>query len=296
MSYLEYIALKYSIFAENWGYNVLIIVLAALLFGYFKKVDDRMQRGTYFLNAAIVVFFSAICQALWIFSIEALAGGYLIVLVLLDVIVWVTVGYWFMFITKARSNDAYGHPRYAALGFIPIANLWLLFTPSKDKQTYSNPAYLSGVTAVVIGLVITGVSRGVTTAVERSIQEQIAIAAETDRSLDLTEIYFAFFVLDGGLKAGLEYLASLETLGTAESGETSLERVDVTNNSIIYRNRILDDTVMGTNPEWEANLREHFCKNYDFVLNEGGSIQFDMFTNSSGTLTMVTADPGTCKD
>jgi hypothetical protein len=119
----------------------------------------------------------------------------------------------------------------------------------------------------VIGLVITGVSRGVTTAVERSIQEQIAIAAETDRSLDLTEIYFAFFVLDGGLKAGLEYLASLETLGTAESGETSLERVDVTNNSIIYRNRILDDTVMGTNPEWEANLREHFCKNYDLDLS-----------------------------
>ena len=82
-----------------------------------------------------------------------------------------------------------------------------MFGTSKDKQTYSNPAYLSGVTAVVIGLVITGVSRGVTTAVERSIQEQIAIAAETDRSLDLTEIYFAFFVLDGGLKAGLEYLA-----------------------------------------------------------------------------------------
>jgi hypothetical protein len=52
---------------------------------------------------------------------------------LVDVLVGVTVGYGFGVIAIARSRDAFGHGRGAALAFIPFANLWLLLTPSKNE-------------------------------------------------------------------------------------------------------------------------------------------------------------------
>lgn len=296
MSYVEYLAFKYSTLSETFSYSYLIIILAALVFGYIKKVDNRMQRGTYFLNSAIVVFFVSISQAIWIFSVEAATGGYLAVLVALDIAAWVTAGYWTMTIAKARSNDAFGHSRFAALGFIPIANLWLLFTPSKEQQPYAlpNSSYLGGVTAVIIGLVIIGVSRGATVTVDRAIQDQITLAAQSEKAMGLTEVYFNYYAMDEGLKAGLEYLASLETLGKHTNGETSMERIDVGDNNIVYRNRIIDDSVTATNSAWEENIRNYFCTNYKFVLEAGGSIQFDMFTNRNGTITMITASKETC--
>lgn len=52
---------------------------------------------------------------------------------LIDVLVGLGVGYALGIFAMARSRDAYGHERMGFLAFIPIANISLLITPSKNE-------------------------------------------------------------------------------------------------------------------------------------------------------------------
>lgn len=76
---------------------------------------------------------------------------------LVDVVVGLGLGYAFGIIAMARSRDAYGRARMAVLAFIPIANFWLLLTPSKNDVS-SNRAptipLLTGALGVLTGFVL----------------------------------------------------------------------------------------------------------------------------------------------
>ena len=135
---LELLAFDYLTYAENDAYNLPIVYIFAIVFGFIKKVDFRLQRGTYFLNSAFIIFLASIASGIYFLSFDAILNGYLFAIVLLDIIIWAVVAYLFLVIAKARSNDAYGHSRYAVLSFIPLANLWLVFVPSKDEFAPKN--------------------------------------------------------------------------------------------------------------------------------------------------------------
>jgi hypothetical protein len=123
MDFIENLAMAYLVFAGNAGYNILIVYVAALCVGLIKNVGFRLQRGTYFLNCALIIFAGSLAQIIWFIAAPAIANGFAGVLVLVDIAAWVASGYAYVVVAKARSNDAYGHARYAALSFIPIANL-----------------------------------------------------------------------------------------------------------------------------------------------------------------------------
>lgn len=65
--------------------------------------------------------------------VPALVGGFFWVIVGLEALAFIVSGFFVARIAVARSRDAYGHGRMAALAFIPFANFWLLLTPAKNE-------------------------------------------------------------------------------------------------------------------------------------------------------------------
>ena len=186
MNIIEILAYDYLTFAEkNEYYSVYFIYLFSLIFGLVKKVAQKMQRATYFLNIALVLFVGSLSQIIWLYSVSAMSGGYLYLLVVLDLVIWAAIGYAFIVITKARSNDAYGHSRLAILGFIPIAGFWLLFTASKDNNPVKMPSYVSGGYGVIIGLVVLVGGQALKIAIETSLDKRITSQVTTETTIKL---------------------------------------------------------------------------------------------------------------
>ena len=113
------------------GYG--IVIAGAVLAAIVHKSNAERRRAPYFAYSGLLLFIAAAAQLVWFGSIPAMKGGFLWVFMLVDIVVDLAVGYAFGVIAMARSRDAYGHARMAALAFIPIANFWLLLTPSKNE-------------------------------------------------------------------------------------------------------------------------------------------------------------------
>lgn len=293
MSWIEELAFRYVQLAEFPLYNFVFIYISAAVTGWIKPVDSLMQRSTYFLNTALVALAATIGQLIWLQSIDAMASGYLIVLVVLDILIWFAAGYFYVLIAKARSNDGYGHARFAVLAFIPLANLWLLFKPSQTSYAPKLPWYLSGVGAVMLAFVVSGVARGAGVAIEQSVAASSARVTPEDASV-IRDKYFDFYARTDGISAALEYLKSLEPVGQKIDEITFSESVDVSGSELRYRMRITDESVTSFNSKWANQVRTQLCDQFDFVRSHGGVVIFEYFSATRGTLVEIIASDQTC--
>ena len=108
-------------------------VVGALIAAVFVRSETDLPRAPYFAYIALMTFAVSAVQLVWLHAVLAIEGGYLWVLMAIDLSAAVAAGYFFCRIAIARSRNAYGHGRMAFLGFLPIANFWLLLTPPKDQ-------------------------------------------------------------------------------------------------------------------------------------------------------------------
>jgi hypothetical protein len=137
-----------------------------------------------------------------------MTGGFLWVFMLVDVVVGLGVGYAFAIIAMARSRDAYGHGRMAVLAFIPIANFWLLLTPSKSNVSANRSPtipLLTGALGVLTGfvLLVAGVALGAFIQVETN---RMVAAAENDPAMQQASI--DIMLRGEGLEATLRQMAA----------------------------------------------------------------------------------------
>ncbi len=121
---LEDIAIQYVSQTEDSLrlISYVITIAGAVAAATFHKSSAELRRAPYFAYSGLLFFIAAASQLVWFGSISAMTGGFLWVLTLMDVIVGLGVGYAIGIIAMARSRDAFGHARMAALAFIPIAN------------------------------------------------------------------------------------------------------------------------------------------------------------------------------
>lgn len=167
-----------------------IIIAGAVVAAIFHKSSAELRRAPYFAYSGLLSFIAAASQLVWFGSIPAMTGGFLWVFMLVDVVVGLGVGYAFGTIAMARSRDAYGHARMAALAFIPIANFWLLLTPSKnDVSACRGPTIplLTGALGVLTGIVllVAGVALGAFIQVESN---RMVAEAENDPAMQRASI------------------------------------------------------------------------------------------------------------
>ena len=151
---LEEIAIQYvnqtedSLRLISYG----ITIAGAFVAAIFHKSSAELRRAPYFAYSGLLFFIAAASQLVWFGSIPAMTGGFLWVFMLVDVVVGLGAGYAFGIIAMARSRDAYGHARMAVLAFIPIANFWLLLTPSKSDVSANRAPTIRLLTGALGGL------------------------------------------------------------------------------------------------------------------------------------------------
>lgn len=295
MFFLERFAFDYITFAEKVpAYNFIFIGLFALVFGWLKPVTQGMQRGTYFLNSSLVLLGSSLAQGIWFLSTPAMANGYLFLIVFLDILVWAIVAYALVIITKSRSNDAYGHSRYAPLGFLPIANLWLLLTPSKESNPIQMPAWLSGVSAVLIGLVLSVASRGLNIAIENSINSYSAAAITAETADKLREKVISYKISSGGLIEAFEYIKSIENIGQNIDEITVLNDIVFSSDTITYKFFITDKNITGFTQERRDIWKNYLCDKNKQLFDNGATAIMHYFSDTQPTLAYVIGNNEVC--
>jgi hypothetical protein len=206
---LEDLALQYVSMSEDdlrlIGYA--FAIAGGVLAGLFHRSTSELPRAPYFAYTGLLFFVVSAAQLIWLGSVPALMGGYVWVFMVIDLLVRVAVGYGIAVIAMARSRDAYGHGRMAALAFIPIANFWLLLTPSKNQISADRSPtipLLSGGTGVLVGFVLIFLGVGVASYI-RVETERMATAAQDDPAMQ--EAGLEMMIRTSGLEATLREVA-----------------------------------------------------------------------------------------
>jgi hypothetical protein len=111
-----------------------LTILGGLAGGLTGRSIAELARAPYFALSCLVFLVSGVVSYTSVpFIIPAMTGGYFWVPVAATLAVPLVNGFFIARISKSRSRDAYGHAKWAALAFIPFANLWLWLTPSKNE-------------------------------------------------------------------------------------------------------------------------------------------------------------------
>lgn len=294
MSTLNYLGMLYVDFAAQGFYAYLILIISAIFTGILKRTTQRMPRSTYFLNTALVTFVAGASQFMWVSVFDAIVSGYVIVIAAADFAVWIGVGYFITMLAKARSNDAFGHSRFAPLGFIPIANFILLLKPSADRlQNQTANSAIVGVPAVFIGFIVLALGRAAGMEAEKAIERTLAELPQTTSAQRLGMSYFSFYTRRDGLAEGLGYLASLERPGQIDE-ITRLTAVTVDQSELTYLFNVTDDTVTHFNPDWVRSVLVQNCEHYAEVMENGGSVRFVYSSQGQGELENILANADIC--
>ena len=163
---LEDLALQYSEWPEDQvrALSYGLVILGGIIGGLSNRSLVELRRAPYFALSGLV--FLGVATATFTgmaFIVQALVGGFFWTIVGLEMLASAVGGFFIARIAAARSRDAYGHGRMAALAFIPLANFWLLLTPSKN-ETSANRAptipLLTGGLGVLSGFVLLGAGIG----------------------------------------------------------------------------------------------------------------------------------------
>lgn len=273
------------------GLIVFFVLVGALVAGFSSNSQNRMKRGAYFLNNSFIVLGLTLSGIIWLASTPALIGGYLWIIVLASVVMSMVAGYFFGLIAMARSRDAYGSNGYAILAFIPIANLWLLFTGSKavDTAVEQKAGFSGGVASVLVGLFLLALSGAASEMIEQS---ALDYAADPQNEASSIEAMVHTMGLGGTLQLVARevrpplYVDEITTLARIEAYDRELSRT-----------YLISDENISLSENFRARITASICGYQAFLpLLEAGAIIRDQYLTTSGRdLGMVSTSMSDCR-
>lgn len=215
---IEDLAIQYVKQTQNSLLLILygIYIVGAVVAAIFQKSSVELRRAPYFAYSGLLYLIAHAEQLVWFGFSPAITGGFLWVLMFVDVVVGLGIGYALGVIAMARARDAYGDARMAILAFIPFANFWLLLTRPKSEVSANRAAtipLLTGGLGVLTGFValIAGGALGVFSQLE---MDRMAAEAENDPSM---------------LRAGIDMILREQGLGETlrqMAAEVPSQRID----------------------------------------------------------------------
>lgn len=288
---LEDIAIQYVVENEtNLGLATNATIFAgAIGAAIFHRSSAELQRAPYFAKMGALFLIFAASRLIWLGLFPAMIGGFLWVLVLADAVVCFGHGYAVVVIAKARSRDAFGHARMAFLAFVPIANLYLHFTPSKNDVSANRAPtnrLMTGDLGVLTGtvLVVASVALG---AFVRS--ETNRAAAEAVNDPVMRRAYIDMMVRGQGLEVTLLRMAA-EVQSQRVDDTTELVRAlgDGATLRYIYEVSI---NMQGLPVSLQTGLAQHDCSHGGLrpLLDAGATIEHVYRRDGSeiGTVTVA---------
>ena len=273
---LEDLALQYVGQTEGGSRAISygLVIIGAIIAGYFTKSKSEIARAPYFAFGALLFLAVAGVQFVWLESVSAIAGGYLWVLMTVDLLSSLALGFFTCQIAMARSRDAYGDARNAVLAFIPVANLFLLFKPSKRTQTI-NPVptipLLTGGLGVFIGFVMFAAAFALIGYLRVEIERQTAAASTQPRA---QKIGMDFLLKSQGLEGTLRTIATEFKAPVVLDAVTTLARIETANTQLRRVYLVSGDNQVATGA-FRSAVESNICAHPAFIplLRAGASIR-----------------------
>mgnify|MGYP005852828347 CR=1 FL=1 len=275
---LEEIAYEYVNLSEGslgaLGYG--LTILGAVIAGGTNRSNAELARAPYFAFSALILFLMSAIQVVWLQSLPAIAGGYLWVLMAINIMAAIISGFFFGKIAIARSRDAYGHGWMAVLAFIPLANLWLLQESSKNAvSTNRVPTIplMTGGLGVLSGFVMLVMAVVVGVIIEEDTR-RLANNAQTEDASQQAGIDFA--IRSDGLEATLRMLAVEAQTPITIDEITTLEAIEATETEL-RRTYVVDLASFTVTDDFQARVSDGICGHDLFILllRAGASIRED---------------------
>ena len=170
---IEYLSLPLT---SQIAVALVLTVLRGGVAGMLLRVDTELRRAPYLMVLAGISLGVALLQLGWAYVPDAAQSGMLSVLFLAMMGVNLLAGMFVYWASAARSNDMIGETSKAWMGFVPLVNLVLLFTPGESGVGRSRVArWVLDPLIVVLALAVFAVSRGAEESILNSV-EQASIA------------------------------------------------------------------------------------------------------------------------
>ncbi len=210
-----------------------LVVFGALLAGLISRRKFELKRVPFFVYWTALFAVGKVMDLVWLNAPAAYTGGYLWTLVALVMVVTIAVGYVLGVITMARSRNAWGHPYYAALIFVPIANLWLFFKPPKSPTTADATSVplttgwrgiATGVVLIIVGVGVTFVTR---------LESDTVAGDETWQNANID-----YLIRDQGLERALALMADDVELPLVISESLTLVELNTYGTTIRYEYQV----------------------------------------------------------
>lgn len=291
---LEDLAIRY-VSADQSQLKLLsyaLIVVGGAIGGIFHRSELEMQRGTYFAFTGCLFLAAALSQLIWIGSVESLIKGTLWVLMSIDLATSLVLGYLLAVIAMARSRDATENARSAFAAFIPLANLWLMLKPSKSLSGSPNryQSFLSGGTAVLVGIVALAASTLVTKYAEREIAARIASA---ESNPEYAEKSLLLLIAKQGLEQTIVQIAAEVKTPEEINKIIRLDRVYGDGGTLRYE-YIKTTTTVGSDNE-RSNLISNICRSdLRGLISAGATVEFRYLYADGSELEKVSVAADQC--
>lgn len=277
---LEELAYDYINLSEDGLYltRLLSLAVGGLIAGVTNKSTYRMRRAPYFANSALIFFGVSLSTVIWFASIPAMLGGYLWVVMTIDIAITIAAGYFVGLIAMARSRDAYGTNGSAVLAFIPVANFWLLFTRS---QSPVDDAYdrglLGGATGVIVGLFLLLLGAASSVGVEQALLNRAERPGSAVQGMEL-------MLRANGLEETLRLLAEDAGAPIQTDEITTLASVEGQGNELI-RTYVVSRDIGALSFDYRVNTRATICGHPPFaVLLDAGATFHEQYLTSEGRI------------
>lgn len=180
---LNGLAFQYVTAIEQWVLIPYLLPLPGFALGLLlPNPGARIARGPHWLAVLALILLLTAEQFAWFAMPAAVRADLFWLLPLGDVVAALVVGVGLARLGKARSRDAFGHAGWAFLQMLPLLNLPLLLTASREG-TEDKPRMLSSWDIPAAGVGVLGISlivlnKGMTSVLETRIEPAISAASE----------------------------------------------------------------------------------------------------------------------
>jgi hypothetical protein len=242
----------------------------------------RIARGPHWLAVLALILLLTVEQFAWFAMPAAVRVDLFWLLPLADILAASVVGLVLARLGKARSRDAFGYAGWAFLQMLPLLNLPLLLTRSREGAE-GKPLLLSSWDLPAAGVAVLGVSlivlnKGLTTVLETRIEPAIAAVAQQQVFADN---FLRYQIEAQGLPAVIAEVAAgqpdpvfvepghrilkLEARGAALHVFHELDEPEAEELDPAYRRALISDTCSGLAWLLESGgtVARHFARKHD---------------------------------
>lgn len=283
---LENIAIKYVNLPEGELHAIAVgvVILGAIFAGLLMRNKSELGRAPYFAFTGLAVLVASVGQFMWLNSFSAMVGGYLWGLMAAQLALTFMIGFFFGSIAMARSRDAYGHGRYAALAFIPFANLVLLLKPGRALESTNRiptaPVFNGGM-GVLSGFVMLFAAVTLNVYFEQEINARLA-RINTDPVSQQAGV--SFLIRSKGLEATLREIASSTRTPILIDNVTTLANIEA-DKAQLRRTYIVNREAFTMTNKFRDMIQNRVCAYAGFIpLLLAGASMREAYVKPDGTL------------